>query len=67
MAKLIDVVVRDVRDRDGYKLGKVIEPHDGAEDGVITAARVVTKRRCADYSACRTSRVESARRTSVES
>jgi hypothetical protein len=44
MLKFTNVVVRDVRDRDGYKLGRVLEPHDGTETGVIAAARVATDR-----------------------
>ncbi len=48
-----NVVIRDVRDRDGCKLGRVIQAHDGTEDGVIAAAQsaagpdVVTR-----YSSC---------------
>lgn len=45
-----NVVIRDVRDRDGYKLGRVIEQHDGTEAGVIAAARVATDRMYAEYS-----------------
>jgi len=37
MLKLTNVVVRDVRDRDGFKLGRVVEPHDGTEAGIVTA------------------------------
>jgi hypothetical protein len=48
--KITNVVIRDVRDRDGCKLGRVIEPHDGTEDGVIVAARLATDRMYADYS-----------------
>jgi hypothetical protein len=50
MPKLRNVVVRDARDRDGFKLGTVIEPHDGTEAGVIAAARVATDRMYAEYS-----------------
>ncbi len=50
MTNVKNVVVRDVRDRDGYKLGRVIEPHDGTEDGVIAAARAATDRMYAEYS-----------------
>jgi hypothetical protein len=50
MLKFRNVVIRDVRDRDGYKLGKLIEPHDGTEAGVIAAARVATDRMYAEYS-----------------
>ena len=40
-----------MRDRDGYKLGRMIEPHDCTEDGVIAAARAATERMYAEYSA----------------
>ena len=50
MLKLTNVVVRDVRDRDGYKLGKILEQHDGTESGVIEAARRVSDRMFAEYS-----------------
>lgn len=50
MPKLTNVIVRDVRDRDGFKLGRVIEPHDGTEDGVIAAAKAATDRMYAEYS-----------------
>jgi hypothetical protein len=49
MLKLTNTVVRDVRDREGCKLGSVIEPHDGTEGGVIAAARVATDRMYAEY------------------
>jgi hypothetical protein len=41
---LANVVVRDVRDRDGVKIGRVVEPHEGTEDGVIAAAHWTTSR-----------------------
>ena len=44
-----NVVVRDIRDRSGNKIGAVIEHHDGTEAGVITAARRATKRMYAEY------------------
>jgi hypothetical protein len=47
---LANVVVRDVRDRDGVKLGRVVEPYEGTEDGVIAAARAATNRMYAEYS-----------------
>lgn len=50
MPKLKNVVVRDVRDRDGCKIGRVVEPHDGSEHGVITAARTATDRMFSEYS-----------------
>jgi hypothetical protein len=49
MQKLRNVVVRDVRDRDGLKLGRVIERHDGTEVGIIAAARMATDRMYAEY------------------
>jgi hypothetical protein len=49
MPKLINVVVRDVRDRDGFKFGKMTEPHDGSEDGIVAAARAVTERMFAEF------------------
>jgi hypothetical protein len=48
--KLTNVVVRDVRDRDGHKLGRLIEPHDGTESGVIAAAKRVSDRMFVEYS-----------------
>jgi hypothetical protein len=45
----LNVVIRDVRDHDGYRLGSVVEPHDGTEDGVIPAARAATDRMYAQY------------------
>jgi hypothetical protein len=50
MPKLTNIVVRDVRDRDGYKLGRLVEAHDGTESGVIEAARRVSDRMFAEYS-----------------
>jgi hypothetical protein len=50
MLKLTNIVVRDVRDRDGYKLGRLVEAHDGTESGVIEAARRVSDRMFAEYS-----------------
>ncbi len=44
-----NVVVRDVRDHNGNKIGTVIEHHDGTEAGVITAARRATERMYAEY------------------
>ena len=57
MSKLINMVVRDVRDRDACKLGRVTEPHDGTEFGVIAAARIATDRMYTEYSSA--SNVES--------
>jgi hypothetical protein len=50
MDNLANVVVRDVRDRDGVKLGRIVEPHDGTEVGIIAAARIGTDRMFAEYS-----------------
>ena len=50
MLKLTNVVVRDVRDRDGHKLGRLIEPHDGTESGVIAAAQRISDRMFVEYS-----------------
>ena len=44
-----NLVVRDVRDSYGNKLGTVIEPHDGTETGVILAAQRVTDKMYAEY------------------
>jgi hypothetical protein len=44
-----DVVVRDVRDRNGNKLGTMVEPHDSTEAGVIAAAQRATDRMFAKY------------------
>jgi len=43
------VVVRDVRDRNGNKLGLIVEPHDTTERGIIAAARRATDRMYAEY------------------
>jgi hypothetical protein len=48
--KLKNVVVRDVRDRDGYKLGTIIQPHNGTEPGIIAAAQAATDRMYAEFS-----------------
>jgi len=45
-----NIVVRDVRDRNGDKIGTVVEHHDGTEAGVIAAARRATDRMYAEYS-----------------
>jgi hypothetical protein len=42
--KVKNVVVRELRDRDGRKLGRIIQPHDGTERGVIAAAQTATDR-----------------------
>lgn len=44
-----NVVVRDVRDHNGNKIGTIIEHHDGTEAGIITAARRATDRMYAEY------------------
>jgi hypothetical protein len=47
---LANVVVRDVRDRDGVKLGRIIERHDGTEAGIVSAAQKLSERMFAEYS-----------------
>jgi hypothetical protein len=44
-----NIVVRDVRDRNGDRIGKIVEPHDGTEAGVIDAARRATERMYTEY------------------
>jgi hypothetical protein len=44
-----NIVVRDIRDRNGSCLGAVVERHDGTEAGIITAAQRATDRMYADY------------------
>ena len=43
------LVVRDVRDRNGNKLGLIVEPHDTTESGIIAAAQRATDRMYAEY------------------
>lgn len=43
------LVVRDVRDRNGNKLGLIVEPHDTTENGIIAAAKRATDRMYAEY------------------
>ena len=50
MLKFTNVLVRDVRDRDGCKLGRILEQHDGTEAGMIEAARRVSDRMFVEYS-----------------
>lgn len=50
MTNLANVVVRDVRDRDGLKLGRVIETHDGTEAGIVAAAQKASDRMWVEYS-----------------
>ena len=50
MDSLADVVVRDVRDRDGVKLGRVIERHEGTEAGIVAAAQKASERMWVEYS-----------------
>jgi hypothetical protein len=45
-----NVVVRDIRDRNGDRIGTIIEPHDGSEAGVIAAAQRAAQRMYAEYS-----------------
>lgn len=44
-----NVVVRDVRDAQGNKIGTVVEPHDATERGIIAAAQRATDRMYAAY------------------
>jgi hypothetical protein len=44
-----NIVVRDVRDRNGISLGTIVAPHDGTVAGIVAAAQVVTDRMYADY------------------
>jgi len=50
MLNLTNVVVRDVRDRDGVKLGRVVQPHDGTEVGIVAAAQKASERMWVEYS-----------------
>lgn len=50
MTNLANVVVRDVRDRDGLKLGRVVEPHNGTEAGIVAAAQKASDRMWVEYS-----------------
>jgi hypothetical protein len=47
---LANVVVRDVRDRDGVELGRVVEPHEGTEAGIVAAAERASERMWVEYS-----------------
>jgi hypothetical protein len=44
-----NVIVRNVRDAQGNRMGLVVEPHDGTEAGVIAAAQRATDRMYAEY------------------
>jgi hypothetical protein len=44
-----NIVVRDIRDRNGIRLGTVVERHDGTEAGILSAAQRATDRMYADY------------------
>lgn len=44
-----NIVVRDVCDRGGNRLGAVIEPHDGTEAGAMAAAQRATDRMYAEF------------------
>jgi hypothetical protein len=50
MDNLASVVVRDVRDRGGMKLGRVVEPHNGTEAGIVAAAQKASERMWIEYS-----------------
>lgn len=43
------LVVRDVRDRNGNRLGLIVEPHDTTESGIIAAAQRATDQMSAEY------------------
>jgi hypothetical protein len=45
----VNVVVRDVCDQSGTRLGTVVESHDGTEAGAIAAAKRATDRMYAEY------------------
>jgi hypothetical protein len=45
-----NIVVRDVRDRNGNRLGTIVEPHDSTEDGIIAAAQRATDRMYEEFS-----------------
>jgi hypothetical protein len=45
-----NIVVRDVRDMNGYRLGTIVEPHDSTEDGIIAAAQRATDRMYEEFS-----------------
>jgi hypothetical protein len=47
--KLKNVVVREVRDRESYILGRIVQPHDGTEAGVIAAAQAATHRMYSEF------------------
>ena len=49
MPKLINVVIRDVRDRYGHRLARLTQPHDCTEAGILDAARTVTEQMFALY------------------
>ena len=48
-AHRVNVVIRDVRDNSGMKLGTVVETHDSTEAGVIRSAKRATARMYAEY------------------
>lgn len=45
-----NIVVRDVRDRNGNRLGTIVEPHDSTEDGIIAAAQRANDRMYEEFS-----------------
>jgi hypothetical protein len=47
--KLRNIVVREVRDRESYILGRIVQPHDGTEAGVIAAAEAATERMYCEF------------------
>lgn len=46
-----NVVIREVRDRESFLVGSVIEPHDNTPEGVIAAAQTATDRMYAEFCA----------------
>ena len=50
VSRLSNVVVREVRDREGHKLGTVVETHDGTESCVIAVAQAATDRMYTEFS-----------------
>jgi|GEM_PF-5433250 len=48
--KFRNVVVREVRDQESYILGRILQPHDGTEEGVVAAAQAATDRMYIEFS-----------------
>ena len=47
--KFSNIVLREVRDRDGNRLGTVVEPHDGTPAGILAAAQRASRQMLIDY------------------